>query len=1204
MKLKKLELSGFKSFHNKTSIDFPQGISAIVGPNGCGKSNVMDALKWVMGEQSLKQLRGKSKEDIIFAGADGKPPLNFAEVNLLLANDNGSVPEELKDYAEIMVTRRLYRSGESMYMLNKQPCRLKDIYNVFLGSGMGAKSYAVIQQGNIGAITEAGPEERRAFIEEAAGTTRYKTRKIEALRKIKSTNDNLLRLNDIIVEIERQMKGLKRQVKKAERFRKYRGELKDLEIRLGLIKHRALSGEFDETAALLNTLADDDIAHSAKLNQIDAAVEEIKLKRSRKSEEISSQKSKLFEHQRSADRLENQLSHSREEIERLREEGASLTSAKAGLEQRIREIVGEIEEAEQQTGHLQTESQSVNIAIEEEAKASDHLRSHLATLKKQLDNSKTNLMELVAQEARYKNIYQTATSNQENLKRQLKRKDEEELLAQKQVQSCEQGAKAAKAELEELQRELAEYEEHIEAVKKQLDEKSRALGQQVKTVQQLEYERTQIGSKYAALKKMEDNFEWYRDGVKALLRAQRETMEETPDGRPRTEPSKTGHAIPIEGLLADVIEARPEYEPAVEAILGESLQYLLVKDQQGGREGISFLQNQANGRSGFIPVAHIKPVAPPAASAPTLPRLMDYITVKAGYDDVAQALLGHVVVAVSVDEALDIFNRNGKIQTIVTRDGDVVSHQGIMIGGSKEKLSGLLAKKKELRDLKLQIDDLKQRLEKEHQHQQQLESQVRAVETELQQLFASKQQASQDEVAAEKKCYKADEDLKNARRNLEIVRLEQEQLMGEEMDINEELSEYNQALTQVTSEVQNAQERIGTASREIDTVSMKMESYDKKLVDLKLQKTNLNARLDNNANTLRRLRDFHADAASRFEQLERDITLKNRRGEDLKQQVVKHEGSLRAFYADIEGLGKTLEAAENSFNEYDTSLKEREEAISGIRAKREETLKKIRLLEVEQSQRKIKRDNITSRLFEKYHKPFSELQAAFAGRLEAGETAVRELEAEIEVYQKRIARIGNVNLGAIDEYEELENRYNFLLEQREDLIKAVADLQKVIRKINRITQKRFLETLEKVNEKLEEVFPRLFEGGSAKLIMTDPDTPLETGVEYMIQPPGKKLTRISLLSGGEKALSAIAFVFSIFLIKPASFCLLDEIDAPLDDANNMRFNQLLKMIGEKSQIVMITHNKRSMEFADTLFGITMERKGVSKIVSVNFDYAA
>lgn len=578
MKLKKLELSGFKSFHDKTSIDFPPGISAIVGPNGCGKSNVMDALKWVMGEQSLKQLRGKAKEDIIFAGADGKPPLNFAEVNLLLANDNGSAPEELKDYAEIMVTRRLYRSGESVYMLNKQPCRLKDIYNVFLGSGMGAKSYAVIQQGNIGAITEAGPEERRAFIEEAAGTTRYKTRKIEALRKIKSTNDNLLRLNDIIVEIERQMKGLKRQVKKAERFRKYRGELKALEIRLGLIKHRALSAEFDETAALLNALADDDIAHSAKLKQIDAAVEEIKLKRSRKSEEISSQKSKLFEHQRSADRLENQLSHSREEIERLHEESASLTSAKAGLEQRIREIVGEIEEAEQQIGHLETESQSVNLAMEEEAKASDHLRKHLATLKKQLDESKTNLMELVAQEARYKNIYQTATSNQENLKRQLKRKDEEELLAQKQVRVCEQGAGEAKAELKELQRELADYEERIEAVKKQLDEKSRALGQQVKTVQQLEYERTQAGSKYTALKKMEDNFEWYRDGVKALLRAQREASDKTPDDRSPTGPADGSHTIPIEGLLADVIEAQPDYEPAVEAILGESLQYLLVKE--------------------------------------------------------------------------------------------------------------------------------------------------------------------------------------------------------------------------------------------------------------------------------------------------------------------------------------------------------------------------------------------------------------------------------------------------------------------------------------------------------------------------------------------------------------------------------------------------------------------------------------------------
>ena len=375
MKLKKLEITGFKSFCDKASIDFPEGVSAIVGPNGCGKSNIVDALRWVMGEQSVKQLRGKSMEDVIFAGASGKPPLNMAEVTLTLTNDNGSAPEELKDFTEIMLSRRLYRSGESGYFLNKQPCRLKDIYNVFLGSGLGTKSYSIIQQGNIGAIIDAGPEERRYFIEEAAGTTRYKNRKTEALRKVESTNQNLLRVSDIITEISRQMASLNRQARKAERYKRYRSRADKLDVHLSLLKYYEFSQQIAETDRLMKEFKDADIEHVARIKKLDAAVEEIKLQRTQKNNEISAQKTRKVDLQRRIDRLENDTSHLKQEIDRLTAESSALQSAQEDLEYKNERIGSEIEQAESDIMHLQEETANVREQLKNEQDAADEIKA-------------------------------------------------------------------------------------------------------------------------------------------------------------------------------------------------------------------------------------------------------------------------------------------------------------------------------------------------------------------------------------------------------------------------------------------------------------------------------------------------------------------------------------------------------------------------------------------------------------------------------------------------------------------------------------------------------------------------------------------------------------------------------------------------------------------------------------------------------------
>ena len=1206
MKLKKLEITGFKSFFEKSTIQFPPGISAVVGPNGCGKSNIVDAIRWVMGEQSLKQLRGKSKEDVIFSGTNGKAPTNMAEVSLTLANDNGTAPEELKDFTEINLTRRLYRSGESAYFLNRQPCRLKDIHNVFLGSGLGAKSYAVIQQGNIGAITEANPEECRYFIEEAAGTTRYKNRKVEALRKVEITRRNLFRVNDILAEIKRQMASLKRQARKAELYNNYQKRIKILDVDLGIHYFDEYNRQIQQAELLLRELKDADIGHSSELKKLDAAIEDIKLKRWEKNQEIAEQKSEKYETQRKIDRTENDLTHLRQEIQRLSREKAEFEAARKDLTQKNDDLVSEIAQVQQENGDLKLEIEKEKERLNQHRLSSQQTRENLSKLNQDLETARAHLMNLMSREAQYKNVYQNAANNKESLQRRLKRTDEEEVLAQRQIKATQLKESQAHNQLSRLQQEIETLNNNITETRSQLDENAAALAQQVKRVQTLELERSTTRSKYNTLKKIEDNFEWYRDGVKAIMRAQNTGTEQQNGEAQGILPELAENVLK---LAADIIETDPAYETAIEAVLGESLQYIVVKDQETGLQAIDYLQTHNAGRSGFIPISSTKPIAGNENRQPDPSRLLlNQITVKPGYEKIAQVLLGDVVLTDTIAEALELFNKNGTSQRIVTKNGEVVSHQGILIGGSKDKLSGILAKKHEIRALKRQDTALTQKLEKAHFDQKELESVVRALEITMQKQIEQKNRTTENEIEAEKIRYRAGEDLKNAQRQLEIVQLEQEQLLGEASDIDDEMTKYNAALAGVSAEINAAQADVARMSEQITTVSSQMEQYNQTVIDLKMKLTALNARLENSSNNLKRLKEFYDDGVVRLEQLSREISLKSNKEEMSRGTVTDNEDQLKQMYTVIGRLDETIGRNEEIYQGIDDRLKDSDSKISDIKSKREKTLEKFRMLELEQSQFQLKRDNIASRLEERYQSSYETLKSEFGKNEEAqeitGGMTVEEMEADLSKSKEKIARIVDVNLGAIKEYEQLKDRFEFLETQRDDLLQAIEDLHKVIKKINRITQQRFTETFNKINEKLGEVFPRLFDGGEAKLVLLEPSKPLESGVEFMIHPPGKKLTRLSLLSGGEKALSAIAFIFSIFLIKPASFCLLDEIDAPLDESNVFRFNDLMKIIGEHSQIIMITHNKRTMEFADKLFGITMEQKGISKVVSVDFQKPA
>ncbi len=825
--------------------------------------------------------------------------------------------------------------------------------------------------------------------------------------------------------------------------------------------------------------------------------------------------------------------------------------------------------------------------MEKERSASREISDRLAALNKELEHAKTHLLKCVAEEAKFKNTYQNAVSNKENLQRRLKRNREEAASAGKKVQSLETASSDAQKRLESIQKEIETLNKQIASTQSELKKQSETLGKQVKFVQGLEFERKERHSAYATLKRMQDNFEWYKDGVKAIMKRHADESRDQETG--------------VVGLMADVIEPDPAFAAAAEAILGEALQYVLVSDQNAGLRSIQYLQTTEAGRSGFIPLSSLKDDGPADEKKPDPSRrLLNHIKVKAGFENIAETLLGHVVVTNTLEEAVALWNRNGVRQAVVTTTGDVITQQGVFIGGSTGNGAGILAKKQELNTLKDRIADLDENLAAAHKVQEQLETVVRNLEVDLQKLLEQRQGSRENETEAEKALYKVSEDLKYARRHLDIVRLEGEQLAGEESDIDKEMTRFNQAIVAIEAEVKAEQDKVAALSEQILTISSEMDAYSQKIVELKLQLTALNAQFENSAANLNRLKAFHEDGVRQLETLSVEIEQKKQKRITFKEKIITTEQSLSSSYSDLRRLEQSIEHNREDFDTIEAQLQENDTALQEIQSKREAILERVRLLELEQSQQNLRRENIVEQIEDRYHTSFSELRRQFVQPADSPELSVEALEEQLSQLRRRIALIGDVNLGAIGEYETLKSRYEFLTIQHDDLVRAIEDLHRVIRKINRITRKRFMETFELVNEKLKEVFPRLFEGGSAQLALTDQDNPLETGVEYLVHPPGKKLTRMSLLSGGEKALSAIAFIFSIFLIRPASFCLLDEIDAPLDEANVYRFNNLLQLIGENSQIVMITHNKKTMEFADTLFGITMEQKGVSKVVSVNF----
>jgi chromosome segregation protein len=1174
MKIKRLEILGFKSFQDKVSLDFPQAITGVVGPNGCGKSNVVDAIRWVMGEQSAKNLRGKSMEDIIFGGTEFRKPLGMAEVSLFFSTDDGRVPAKYLNFSEIQVTRRLYRDGESEYLLNKTPCRLMDVAELFMDTGIGARAYSIIEQGKIGQILHAKPEERRFLIEEAAGVTKFKARKVVALKKIEATRQNLLRIGDIISEIKRQMNGLQRQAKKAERFREIRLELKEIELLFAAKGYTAVEKEREGLEAEISGLKARSEDSAARLGAEELAVEGKKITLLETERQLAAAQEEIFRWKGELQVGESKLEFQRRELANLERHGARFEEELQGLKEQLASSHRETETLSQQRGAFIEELSTEGESLENREALLENMAAVEAGVTRELDEARRGMFAALSEGAQASNQHAAAAKRLGIIDDRLQASARERVLLAERLAEATQKVEALQGELQELRRnkELSDEELTLASARELALKQAQEAGE--KLLLERRDRLSAAASRLTSLQELEAQFAGYGQGVRNLLLA---------------EPFKDAPFT----MLADALEVDEEFEVPLEAVLGERLQYLLCGSTQAALKGVAHLKGSAGGRCSFVTAPPWR--ALPGQVPPEAPALLDSVAVAERFAPLVAPLLSGAYLARDLDHAVALAASFPHF-TFVTRDGDLAHAGGIVNGGSAEPAQqGIIHKKREIKGLTSDVERLTLEV-------QELNRQRDARREEIAEAEAGRVELRQDLHRLEIRILNAEKDLQSA--GAECRRVEESGAVREmeEDQLAEEKALVAGELAQAEAKKALAEERKHLLEGSVEALQARlqgsrfeMEEARELVTSLKVRVAALKEKGEAAQRASLRVQGLSADLTARISSRTLELEGSGAERTRLSASIILGEEALREI------VGRQL-ASEQALllvrERYEAEAAEVQEQEARLKSGRSEagalrdllSTRSLRLSEVA-----MKLGHLEETLQEKYRMEIAEALAAYA-ELEWDETERSARQAEL---QRSIDEMGEVNLMAIDEFRQMEERFSFLSEQRDDLDESMNALQKAIQRINRT--KRFLETFELVNEKFKQVFPRLFCGGHAELRLTDEEDLLSTGLDIIVQPPGKKLQNVSLLSGGEKALTAVALIFSIFLIKPSPFCLLDEVDAPLDDANIGRFNEMVREMSAGSQFIIITHNRATMAVADTLYGVTMEEPGVSKLVSVRLN---
>ncbi|MBF0508619.1 MAG: chromosome segregation protein SMC [Deltaproteobacteria bacterium] len=1185
MKVKRLEISGFKSFSEKTVITLGEGINAIVGPNGCGKSNILDALRWVMGEQSPKQLRGKSMEDVISCGGGDRKSPGLAEVTLVLENDGQRCPPEYAAYSEVEITRRLFRSGESEYRINRAITRLKDIISLFMDTGVGAKAYSVIEQGQIGAIIESRPEDRRVIVEEAAGITKYKVRKHEAELKLDQARQNLVRVEDVLSEVRKQAASLKKQAQKAERYRSLRKDRTGLEMALAGRRRLDIAEQLRQAEVELAIIRDADLELRSNITAVGARVEQQRLLAAERAEELKDRTDDLGVKKGKIREFENEVKFAVRESERLAKQLVQAQEEVAGLTVKMDQSDELIVLSQQKIDRFQLDIRDLEEDLTREDAALEISRSQINELDEMVQVRKSDLIDLMTRQSSIKNELTNAGKRVHELQWRQKTGETDRLELAERIGRTEEELAGAGEALMQAAEEISVLDRQMEEDRSRLVELRQERNQAQARRNALDVECSQVSSKLQVLNDLNNKFEWYQTGVKAVMQARAAGRLEADN---------------ILGLVAEYIEVAPEYEKAVSAVLGETLQSVIVTDQNAGVSAIEYLKKQASGRSVFIPLADIRNPdqgtmdqgSQPEAGLP----LAQQVSLKNGFHNLVGHLFHGVKVVENLTQGLAAWRRNGQAQTIVTLDGDIISAAGILSGGRGELPSDkLLAKKREMQDLTVRLIDLERDKKQVANLAEELEKLVQDGDQLLRERELTRRELEQNKAEAEKQVLIKEKEIRFARERLEIIELEGVRFSEEIAELGTKIERLEGKLAQTQEEHQLINEELDQLAGDLHEHRAEFDRVKEQLMQRRLRQSAMQAELKGLFRDLDRTRSEKKELARR---LDRALSQAQDGREELSRLAARKQEvdtSLNLLYGEVEELTEETAALREALGSLNEELAEDEQALKGMEGEHRKKEEQIQSDHLQVSELKLKLDHLDQLVNEKYGSPLSRTPDetdVWAGLSEG------EIKARIEDLITQLEGIGQVNLMAITEYETVQERLDFVTAQREDLLTSMDDLSAAIKKINKTTKERFLAMLDEINKKMQIVFPAMFNGGRAELKLTDENDPLESGVEIIAQPPGKRISTLRLLSGGEKALTALSLLFSIHLIKPSPFCLFDEIDSPLDDANVDRFNKLLKSISKSSQIILITHNKKNMEIADQLHGVTMEKPGISKMVSV------
>ena len=1179
MYLKRLEMQGFKSFADKTVLEFMPGITSVIGPNGSGKSNISDAIRWVLGEQSMKSLRGSKSEDIIFAGTQNRKSLGFAEASLVFDNTDGKLPVE---YTEVTVTRKIYRSGESGYYINKTPCRLKDVLELFMDTGIGKDGYSIIGQGKIDEILSNKSEDRRHIFEEAAGIVKYRVRKVESEKKLEHTKLNLLRINDILSEIESNIEPLRIQSEKARKFLDLREELKSIEVGLFLYNIESYKEKLQKVIEDNEILKSQNEEASNKMQEISDLKEKLKQEIDDITNNIENMQNLGFESEKEKERLNSEINISKERITNNKENDNRYNAEIEEIKLRIKDLEEEKKAKLDKKNNLFTNKEKFKKELEEKEKELEEANKKLSSKELEIEEKKKIVSDNTDAKYEKQANISTIEANLENIEKRKKQIATEIDFNISELDSTRLTKEEIAKVFFEIEDKKNKATKSLNEISSKSEETERKIKEYDDTINKLSSEYRIKESRLKFLKETEREKEGYIRSVKNLL------LDCEKDNS-----LKKG----LHGVLASILKTPKEYETAIEMTLGAALQNVVTETEQDAKKLVEHLRKNNLGRASFLPISTVKGKKLEKYNSKNINGIQgiasDLVEYNKKYEQIVLSFLGRTVIVDDMDTAIALAKQNNYSFRIVTLKGDLINPSGAITGGSvAQKTVNILGRAREIEDLEKELKKINSKIEKIQQEKEEYLNDSESVLEEINSLEKSLQEIDIVYAADKQKLIAVEENIDRIQKRLEKLKTEKEELEKqkeeevknkeqEEADIkkiSEENIELNAIIEQFANLNKDNQTYIDDLNMDVTNLKISVSSFDESESSIDEMVERINLDIENNNSS---------------------IESKLKQKENIKLDNETLENNIKELLEKINEIDEKVNNSGNQVNELKAQRIEKNNSLSKAEKNYESQFEVIeglkeQIVKIDVKKSKLEQDieDVVNKLWEEY-----ELTPNNVGEYQKPEN-VQSTTKQVNKLRSQIKELGSINVDSIEEYNTTKQRYDFMCEQRLDLEDGIAKLKKVIQDMTSTMKTQFATQFEIINKNFGEVFKELFGGGKAELILTDPENILECGIDIHVQPPGKKLQNMTLLSGGEKAFTAIALLFAILKINPSPFCVLDEIEAALDDVNVFRYADYLKKFTNNTQFLVITHRKGTMEAADTVYGITMEENGISKLLSM------